>query len=372
MAGYITHISRSFPEYCYDQKAIRETMKERVATNKLKRRIIQRIYSHSGIDTRYSVLGGFLSNGKAELYGEDRNEPARTAERNKLYEERARQLFVQTGRNILERHSMGPERITHLITISCTGFYAPGPDFDLIRSLGLNPEVERYHLGFMGCYAAISGLKLASRICSGDPDARVMVISTELCTLHFQEGNNTDDLISASVFADGSAGTMVTSDPPVEGPCLRLNGFASSITDHGADQMAWTIGNTGFRMVLSTYIPELLSEYVPDFLAPLFRRYAIEADQIKRWAIHPGGRLILDRVEEQLGLHPEDLRYSRKVLRENGNMSSVTTLAVLDEILRDDAGPDMTPEPVLALAFGPGLTIESGWMERIQHPETAD
>ncbi|MEX2585682.1 MAG: type III polyketide synthase, partial [Balneolaceae bacterium] len=267
----------------------------------------------------------------------------------------------------LNQSGLSPDSVTHLITVSCTGFYAPGPDYDLIKGLGLDPNTERYHLGFMGCYASISGLKLASRICAGDPSATVMVVSTELCTLHFQGGTDPDDLISSSVFGDGSAGAIVTATRPGTGTCLKLNDFSSIITQNGADEMAWTIGDTGFRMVLSTYIPNLLSENLSPFLAPLFKRFHLDIGEIDLWAVHPGGRRILDRFEQELELNQNQLKYSRSVLKQYGNMSSVTTLTVLKEILADDL--PTSGGNLLALAFGPGLTIESAWMERVE-PES--
>lgn len=369
MAGYITHIANTHPEHRYRQEEIREEMQQRVATTDLERRILHRIYAHSGIESRYSVLGNFLSSREEDLYSANGTQTPTTGERNRIYEENARKLFLNTGHALLDQSGLDPDAITHLITISCTGFYAPGPDYDLIKGLGLPAVTERYHLGFMGCYASISGLKMASRICAGDPKATVMVVSTELCTLHFQGGTDTDDLISSSVFADGSAGAIVTAAKPDAGTVLKLNDFASILTKKGANEMAWTIGDTGFRMVLSTYIPDLLSENLSPFLAPLFNRFDLEMDEIDLWAVHPGGRRILDRMEKELELGPDRLGYSRSVLKQYGNMSSVTTLLVLKEMLADDSAPPRGN--LLALAFGPGLTIESGWMRRIQAGESA-
>lgn len=364
MAGYLTHISTTLPDHRYKQDDVSEVMQERVATTDLERRIIHSIYARSGIESRYSVLGDFLSSRPGELYSANGTQTASTGERNQLYEKNARELFVKTGQNLLEQSGLSPDSITHLLTISCTGFYAPGPDFDLIRGLDLGPDTERYHLGFMGCYASISGLKMASRICAGDPSATVMVVSTELCTLHFQGGTDPDDLISSSVFGDGSAGAIVTATPPATETCLKLNDFASIITKKGADEMAWTIGDTGFRMVLSTYIPDLLSENLSPFLAPLFKRFNLDIGEIDLWAVHPGGRRILDRFEQELELNQDQLKYSRSVLKQFGNMSSVTTLTVLKEILADES--TSPGGNLLALAFGPGLTIESGWMKRVE------
>ncbi|MEX2574655.1 MAG: type III polyketide synthase [Balneolaceae bacterium] len=363
MSAYIQHISTTVPDHSYRQKELREQMKNRVATTGLHRKLIHQIYSSSGIDTRHSILDDFRKGGKQALYYNGNGDVPGTAARNNLYKEKARILFTETAGKIIQAGRTPPEKITHLITISCTGFYAPGPDFDIIRALGLDPAIERYHLGFMGCYAAISGLKLAFRICNSNPSAEVMVISSELCTLHFQGGTSTDELISASVFADGAAGAVVSARKPVSGSYFQLRDFASVLSDEGSEDMAWTIGDTGFKMVLSTYIPNILSKNLDSFLETLLSRYRLSMDQIARWAVHPGGRAILDRIENQFNLPADSLTYSRKVLSGYGNMSSATVLYVLKEILDED-GPETGAENVLALSFGPGLTMESALLSK--------
>lgn len=360
---YIHRIETSLPEFLYRQDAVCEEMKRSVATTELEKRILHRIYSQSGIETRRSVLGGFPGKGAGRDPFEGQGTDAGTGLRNRIYEEKARELFVETAEKLTHDLKDRTLEITHLITISCTGFYAPGPDFDIIRHLKLDPSLERYHLGFMGCYAAISGLKFAEAICRADPAATVLVVAVELCTLHFQGGTETDDLISTSLFADGSAGALVSAREPEKPGALRLDSFESKLLDKGSDEMAWKLGDTGFKMVLSTYVPELLAVSLDTLLDPLCELHGVNRREIDWWAIHPGGRLILDRLQNQLELSEEDLSCSRKVLSEHGNMSSPTILHVLSEIMRM---PRKTGRKnrVLAMAFGPGLTIESALMER--------
>lgn len=366
MPAFIQKIATSVPDYSYLQDDLRERMKSLIASTDLQRRVIHQIYSNSGIKTRHSILDDFRNEGVPELYFNGHGTLPGTGMRNKLYEKRGRELYIETARKLLQGTDAPSGEITHLITISCTGFYSPGPDYDIIKNLNLNPNIERYNLGFMGCYAAIPGLKMAYQICNSNSKARIMVISNELCTLHFQGGTSTDELISASVFADGAAGVIVSRDKPTSGNHFEIKEFASTIIEEGAGDMAWTIGDTGFNMVLSTYIPELLSSNLDEFLNPVLKQYNLRRSDVDCWAVHPGGRAILDKIEQQLQLPPNTMKYSRKVLSEYGNMSSATILFVLKEIL-EGGKSKFEQENVFTMAFGPGLTIESGLL--VKHSE---
>lgn len=366
MPAYIHKIETSLPRFKYHQKELREQMKELVADSDVNRRIIHQIYSRSGIETRYSILQDFRQTTPSQksLFFNGHGASPATGYRNDVYIREGRKLFVETARKLCENSETKPADITHLITVSCTGFYAPGPDYDIIKSLGMNTATERYHLGFMGCYAVLPALKLASKITENDPKASVMVISAELCTLHFQAGNKTDHLISASVFGDGAAGAIVRSQKP-DGSGYQLNSFASTITKKGSEDMAWSIGDNGFDMILSAYIPELLAGGLDDFLQPVLKRYGLHAEDVNQWAVHPGGRAILDKVESYLELSERSLEASRNVLSEFGNMSSATIFFVLDQIMENAIDLDNETEQIIAMAFGPGLTIESAHLTRI-------
>lgn len=362
MPSFIHTISTTTPEHCYRQEEVRDQMKEWIGDTDTRKRLIHRLYSHSGIETRHSVLEDFKHQDSSNRFFSKNGDSPGTETRNSIYQEKARKLFVRTAGSLLKDSSFSPESITHLITVSCTGFYAPGPDYDIIRSLGLRGETERYHLGFMGCYAVLPALKLADQICRADRDARVMIVSVELCSLHFQTTPEIDNLISTTVFADGASGAIVATEPPEGRSSLELGTFASAITEDGKEDMAWTIGDHGFNMVLSAYIPDLLSKNLKSFLGPLFKKHSLKPEEIKQWAVHPGGRAILDRVSGEFDLPEEALQASRSVLSRHGNMSSATILFVLQEVLSQP--PAMTGEPLLAMAFGPGLTIESAMMKR--------
>lgn len=356
MPSYIHAIETATPSYSYSQNEIRDRMKEIVPGSEKDRRIINYLYSKSGIDNRHSVINDFRQQGSQTLFFNGEGAYPGTERRNDLYTLEAKKLFVEVAESLIKNSNFQTCQITHLITVSCTGFYAPGPDFDIIRALGLDPSIERYHLGFMGCYASIPAIKMADQICRANKDASVMVVSVELCTIHFQANSKPDNILSASVFADGGAGIIMSNQKPVE-KGIAVHGFASTILEKGASDMAWSIGDNGFSMVLSSYIPDLLKEGIDPFLGPALDRFGITTEQIGQWCVHPGGRAILDRIEEAVHLPPDALNASRKVLSGYGNMSSATILFVLHELQQQSHREKNSR--ILAMAFGPGLTMET-------------
>lgn len=360
MPVYIHDIATAVPDHSARQDDIRELMKEILGEDRKTRAIIHRIYSRSGIMKRHSVLEDFTPGDKGSLFfnGQLKSPPG-TGQRNKRYEEEAPALFLSAGRQLLENNpEFSKEDITHVITVSCTGFYAPGPDFQVVNELGLKPGTERYHIGFMGCYAAFPAMKMARSFCTADPGNVVMIICVELCSLHFQYKAETDNLISASVFADGAAGALVSSRVPAEGG-LQLNDFASSLATEGKTDMAWSVGDQGFDMILSSYVPDIIRRNLPELTGPLISKFNLTPDDIALWAIHPGGRAILDKLQQDLRLGDAQIQPSREVLAEYGNMSSATILFVLMRILSHPPGHGAV---ILPMAFGPGLTIETGLM----------
>ncbi|WP_018128552.1 type III polyketide synthase [Balneola vulgaris] len=359
MSSYIHCISTSVPDGFNHQQNIRELMKHYLQGDRKTQAILHRIYTQSGIEKRHSVITDFHKepNGEALfLNGTTTLAPPSTAIRNDVYKKEASRLFKETGAKLLKESSFAPEDITHVITVSCTGFYAPGPDYELVKALHLKPTTQRFHIGFMGCYAAFPAMKMAQAFCEYDPDAVVMIVATELCSLHFQSSTDVDQLLSGSVFADGSAGLIMSAQKP-ENHGFQINNFASSLADSGEKDMAWDIGDYGFEMVLSTYVPDIIQANLDDVLQPLFNQFELSHQDIDQWAIHPGGRSIIDKVEEHFQLEAQQIHSSRTVLKEYGNMSSATVLFVLADLLNVDY---QSGNKVLPMAFGPGLTIESG------------
>jgi predicted naringenin-chalcone synthase len=366
MGAYIHNIATVVPEQSYEQNFLRDRMKEYISDREATKRIIHRIYSKSGINKRHSVIHDFNSNGEARFFFEkdgSMNTPS-TGSRNQVYSEKAKQLFADTAIKTVDEHpSLEKKDITHIITASCTGFFAPEPGFEIIKQLGLSTEIERYHLGFMGCFAAFPAMKMAKSFCEADPDTNVLVICLELCSIHLQNSEATDSLISASVFADGAAGMIINNKKPENGLGYELKQFSTSIAEKSENDMAWTIGDTGFDMVLSTYVPEIIKSNMGKAIRPLLNDYRLAREHIRHWAIHPGGRAILDKVQNSLKLRDDQLISSRRTLANYGNMSSATILFVLADLLQSSSKNNS--ESVLAMAFGPGLTIESGLLSKI-------
>lgn len=292
-----------------------------------------------------------------------------TKTRNDIFAAEATKLFIEAGRKAVDNcPGIGPEDITHVITVSCTGFFNPGPDYKLVRALGLNPSVQRYHLGFMGCYAAFPAMRAAKSFCDADPDAVVLVVSAELCSLHVRSSNDPDIIMGSSLFADGAAAAVITArDLPGDSPAIVLDHFETTLTPVGEESMAWNIGDHGFEMVLGAYVPHIIDDHIVGALEPLLAKdpslAPLAYNEIGHWAIHPGGRSILDKVEAKLELSEEQLVPARETLRNFGNMSSATVMFVLKHIL--DQPFTGGNERICSMAFGPGLTVETGLFTRV-------
>jgi predicted naringenin-chalcone synthase len=373
MAAYIRTIQTALPPTVLVQTEARDVFASQPGLTRLGERLVRTSFDASGIQSRRSVIVDFDVDSELEPVFFDSSTGAllspSTRVRNDTYIRAASPLFEEAARAALDRcEGIAASDITHVVTVSCTGFYAPGPDYELVRQLGLSTSTERYNIGFMGCYAAFPALRAAAAFCRADPDAVVLVVSCELCTIHVRSSNEPDQIVASSVFGDGAAAAIVTGRPPAsDAPWLTIDRLASELTPVGEKDMAWTIGDAGFEMVLSAAVPKIIDTYIEGALEPLLSEDpALGADPaggIRHWAIHPGGRSILDKVEAKLGLSESQLTPSRRILRDYGNMSSATVLFVLKEILEQDAtaGEDR----VCAMAFGPGLTVETGLFTRV-------
>ncbi|MDZ4287870.1 MAG: type III polyketide synthase [Prosthecobacter sp.] len=366
MPAYIHHIATRAPACVYSQAYTRDRLKG-WAKDERTRRLIHAIYNRSGIDTRHSACADFIEGAEPKLF---RTNPdgslvsPSTGKRNAFYASESRKLAVDLTRQALaSAEGFSAQDITHIIFASCTGFSNPGPDYHIIRELGLREDVQRYTLGFMGCYAAFPSLRMAAQFCAADPQAVVLVICLELCSLHLQINDNPDSILANSLFADGASAALVSARAPQpHKPAYRLCGFESALVPSSESDMAWDIGDEGFNIVLSSYVPELIGANISPLITAILQRREMGLHSIEEWAVHPGGRAILDKVQHSLGLPPDALDASRAVLRDYGNMSSATILFVLKELF-DSADTDRAM--TCAMAFGPGLTVETAILERI-------
>lgn len=366
MPAVIHAIGTALPPHRYTQPFIRGVMASWIGGDRRTDKLLDRVYAASAIDARHSVVADFLEPppaGHRPLFRDDEGayRSPSTGERNALYAAHAPGLAASAaGAALSAGGDLGPLDVTHLITVSCTGFYTPGVDLHLVRSLGLGAGVERYHLGFMGCFAAFPALRMAQAFCSADPAAVVLIVTVELCTIHLQPRADVDAILSASVFADGAAAALVSARTPTgaQRP-LAIERSATALTRNGGDDMAWTIGDHGFDMSLTAYVPRVLADESATLLAPLFAGAGVQPADVRWWAVHPGGRAIVDKVASALALDEASVAASRSVLRRAGNMSSATVLFVLEELMDPTLPGPASGERVAALAFGPGLTVDS-------------
>jgi alpha-pyrone synthase len=364
VSAYLTSIGTAVPAHAIDQATIAGFMARLLGLSGEAAERLQKLYAHSGITRRHSVLPDYNRQvGQFAFFPNTENlEPFPGVEaRMGVYRAEAPALARQAIAQCLEATGLVAADIDHLVTVSCTGMYAPGLDIDLVQSLGMAPTTRRYCINFMGCYAAFNGLKLADALVRSHPGERVLVVCVELCTLHFQKSLSMDHLVSNSLFSDGAAAALVESAPRGGAPRLRMDTFHALLCPDSLKDMAWQIGDTGFQMTLSKYVAGLLEGGIGALAETLLGMAGVHKAEIGGWAIHPGGRRILEACQAELGLDEEDLAVSRQVLRSFGNMSSVTILFVLADWLRGYGHAD--GERLIAAAFGPGLTMESALMQ---------
>ncbi len=276
-----------------------------------------------------------------------------TAQRMEHYAELAPPLALRAAAVALTAAPLAPESLTHLITVSCTGFFAPGLDRILIEELGLPRTVQRTHVGFMGCHGALNGLRVASAFAGADPHARVLLCAVELCTLHYHYGWCPQTMVANAIFSDGAAALVGVAGEAAPGAAWRLAASGSFLLPNCADAMTWTIGDHGFEMTLAKGVPGLIARQLRPWLEGWLGEQGLSVEDVGSWAVHPGGPRILGAVEEGLGLSPHALTTSRAVFAEHGNMSSPTVLFILERMRRAGA-----PRPCLAMGFGPGLMTE--------------
>lgn len=356
----ITAIGIGIPRYRQKQKAAADMVALALQMNRLETRLLKTIYRSSGIEYRHSVLSDFCkSPGEYEFFPNDYNLPfPSTAQRMQVYKDHALPLTLTAVENCLAKlNDFNRNEITHLITVSCTGMYAPGIDIELVQALNLASHIKRTVINFMGCYGAFNAIKIAEAVCKADPDAKVLIVSVELCTIHFQKNDSMDSIFSNSIFADGAAAILIESNPQ-RPKYLNLEGFYCDLLPAHSKDMTWQIADSGFDIVLSSYVPQAIQFGIEAFVQRLLQQQTLSFDDIKLYAIHPGGDKILKACEKALTITAHDNRYSYQILREYGNMSSATVLFVLNAIW-DDINEQQTNNKIFSCAFGPGLTLES-------------
>jgi predicted naringenin-chalcone synthase len=301
------------------------------------RGLAQRIFQHSGVVTRHGVVNPAVE------------DPSRwsTSARMERYLIEALPLGKDAVSAALGQAGVSASEVGMLVVCSCTGYVTPGLDILLARDLGLPPDARRLFVGHMGCYAALPGLGVAADYVAlhGRP---AVLLCVELTSLHVQPPTvDPQQVVAHALFSDAAAAVVLTAD----GAGRRVADVAAATDTSTADYMTWHVTDLGFRMGLSPRVPDVLSRHVEPLATGLAERNGLALSDVGAWGVHPGGPRILDVVQEQLHLSPEDLAPSRRCLAEHGNCSSPTVLLILEQL---QAGPR---EPIMLLAFGPGLTL---------------
>ena len=366
--SYITALNTANPPFTISQEQSAVFSAHFMGKTKDEKRKIRILQRATGIKNRYTVLEDYTKKESFDFYPNSENlEPfPTTSERMKIYEGWAIKLGLEAAKPIIK----GKEKeITHLITVSCTGMYAPGIDIELLENLGLNSSVQRTAINFMGCYASFNALKVADAFCKSSSNAKVLIVGVELCTIHYQKQSDEDNLLANSIFADGAAAVLVEATPRENTINLFLKNFYCDLIPKGKRDMAWYIRDTGFEMRLSSYVADILGEEIEGILDKLTEGLEVDrnSDAISQWAVHPGGKKILDTLAKKLSMSKSKLDAPFKIWEEYGNMSSVTVLFVLKELLQNKQHYRIKNNQLIpSLAFGPGLTVESALFEVIE------
>jgi predicted naringenin-chalcone synthase len=356
----IVSISTALPSYKHEQMDILNFMQNVYAMDEAEKRKLRFLYRQSSIQTRYSVIPDYSLNAPEWMFypASENLQPFPSLEkRMDWFNKMAPQLSV----NAVEKCITGKinkGEITHLITVSCTGMSAPGLDLQIMEMMNLPKNIFRTSVNFMGCYAAIHAMKLADSFCKNDTDAKVMIVCTEICTLHFQKETTIDNIASGLLFGDGSAALLITHDNNnLKG--IHLKSFYSEVGFNGKEHMSWQLSSSGFLMQLSGYVPELIEQDFNHLLKNALQNANMDQEEISHWCIHPGGKRILSAIEKSTSISNEDLKFSYQVLKDYGNMSSPTILFVLKEIIDSLENKLEKAATIFGASFGPGLTMET-------------
>lgn len=362
---FIHTISTAVPPHRISQSCHCSILESANGMSRKETLVLKKVYSHSGIEYRHSVLEEFAHEdapGNIIFHPSGNYPPTPVSKRMEVYEQYAAGLCAEAVEKCFASlPALQKEAVTHLITFSCTGMYAPGLDIQLVEKIGLKRNVERTCINFMGCYAAINALKSAYYIACAEPGAVVLIAGVELCSLHYVKSYEPEQTVANALFADGAAAAIISAKQPAENteqPAFRLCDFYSEFEQSASNDMIWRIGDLGFDLRLTPEVPGIVRGSIKALVEKLLSKAGLEQKDIDYYAIHPGGVKILEACEDALGIAKEMNQHSYEVLRNYGNMSSVTVLFVLERYLAalNNSGKG---KKMIACAFGPGITMES-------------
>ncbi|MBD0400862.1 type III polyketide synthase [Flammeovirga sp. EKP202] len=347
---YIHQIATAVPENKYDQKDILEFMQSTLSEEEHREKKLMALVSkNSGINTRHSVINNlydyFLEGTVPDIES-----------RMLLFDQAALKLGVEAVKKCITESQL--QEITHIVTVSCTGLSAPGLEIALMKELELPSNLIRTTVNFMGCYAAFHALRIGDQICKSNPNAKVLIVDVELCSIHFQNEKDDDNILANTLFADGAAAVYMSNDDTIPS-IYEIGSFFSKLLLSGEQDMAWKLSKTGFQMRLSNYIPKLIESEIANMLSDVVAQTGLGSQELQ-WAFHPGGVRILKAISNVLEIPKEEVQASYDVLAKHGNMSSVTILFVLLLMSKNES-----KGPVFSAGFGPGLTMEAMTLNKL-------
>ena len=356
MPSYLSFITTETPAFSYLQSEIQGFMMSNGPSDTWTKRSILSVYQHSGIKTRFSVLPDFKE-GAGNFFSQI--EVPTTSLRMQTYSNESKALgsnLVKSIQRKLQAKNRDLDEITHLVWVSCTGQLAPGMEVGLVNEFRFSKNVQATAFNFLGCHGFFHALRYAKGIAESISDAKVLIVCLELCTLHFQPKWDIDHILANAIFGDGAAGVIV-SNKKLEEKSIEVSHQNQAYFHFAADDMAWSLGETGFEMKLTQDLPNSVESSITQALDGLFKVSGLEIDKISNWILHPGGKRILDKIQQGLGLDADQTQYSRKALENVGNVSSASVLFALEQFLQSNPTPE-NKHGVL-MGIGPGLTIET-------------
>lgn len=367
MPATILSLATAIPPYHYLQSEAADKFAQILGIDEAKSNYIRQLYQNSAIHKRHSVLNDFnMERGEWSFWGPTFPQVIPGMQkRNEVYKKEAPKLAYEASKKAIDRWGGDPHSLTHIISISCTGIIAPGIEFTLMPLLDLNLSINRLGINFMGCFGAFKGLSVAHAFAKENPQNRILVVCTELCSLHLQTNLDSETLIANSLFADGSSAVIIGANPqPFENPLWEIANSHTMGLENSLDKMSWEAGDQGFLMRLSHTVPVYLGRSIKAFTDRLIPS-SLKTEECD-WAIHPGGKSILQAIEKTMKLNPSQTEAAWKTLANYGNMSSATFLFVLEELSKQLNQQKWA----VGLAFGPGLSMEGVLLKRVEKIKT--
>ena len=355
----IRGLGTAVPPHTMSQQEATDLAHEVICRTEQQQRLLSVLYRKAGVENRYTALPHQIAKNWLPAKATESDEPTicetlgpTTAERMQFFAEHAPPLALRAAEQALGEADVNRSAITHLVTVSCTGFDAPGVDTALICGLNLSPTAQRVQVGFMGCHGVINGLRVAQALAASDPSAKVLLCAVELCSLHYRFQWDPERIVANALFSDGAA--AVVGEAAGESRDWSVHATGSCLIPDSQDAMTWRIGDHGFEMTLHAQVPDLIHRHLRPWLCQWLAKHDLALDSVASWAIHPGGPRILSAIAESLELRPEATAVSREILAQFGNMSSPTVLFIVNRLRQLAA-----PRPCVALGFGPGMFAEA-------------